>query len=103
VRKQVVRRRKRKSHTAPPRTHALDHRVDSIGMGAGDDDDLLNTKEVASWFGVSEEWLEIGRSIGYGPPFILLAPRIVRYQRGQCRDYLKARRHASTSEYRQRA
>jgi hypothetical protein len=70
-------------------------------MGEGDDDDLLDTKELALWFGVSEEWLEIGRSIGYGPPFIRLAPRIIRYQRGPCREYLKQRNHASVAEYRE--
>ena len=94
-------KRKRKSHTAPPHTHKLDSRVSIIGMGEGDDDDLLTTKELALWFGVSEEWLEIGRSLGYGPPFIRLAPRIVRYQRGQCRAYLKQRNHASVAEYRE--
>ena len=98
--KKPKRQRKRKSHTAPPRTHKLDNRVHIIGMGAGSDDDLLNTKEVALWFGVSEEWLEIGRSLGYGPPFRRLAPRIIRYQRGECREYLEQRRHESVAEYR---
>ena len=49
--------------------------------------------------GVSTQWLEIGRSKGYGPEFVRLGPKLIRYTRGNVRKYLKARSHASTSEY----
>ena len=60
----VVRSPKPKS-----RTHHLDRRVKQIVAldTDNDDDDLLTTEQVAEWFGVSTQWLEIGRSNGWGP------------------------------------
>ena len=83
------------------RRHHLDRRADKIMAAAIEaaDDELLTTKEVADWFSVSEEWLEIGRSKNYGPAFVRLAPRIVRYWRSACREYLRSRTFASTAEY----
>jgi predicted DNA-binding transcriptional regulator AlpA len=66
----------------------------------GSDDDLLNTRELAAWLQVSAIWCEIGRSKGYGPPFIRLSPTCVRYRRGAVRAWLQQRSHTSTSEYR---
>ena len=60
---------------------------------------MLTTREVAAWFGVSEQWLEIGRHRGYGPEYTRLGPHIIRYTRANCLKYLKARTHASTAEY----
>jgi hypothetical protein len=52
-----------------PARHHLDGRahqlLDKIAGASGDHDDLLATKHVASWLGVSIAWLEIGRSKGY--------------------------------------
>ena len=36
----------------------------------GDDDDLLTTPQLAEWLAVSEQWCEIGRHKGYGPPYV---------------------------------
>ena len=83
-----------------PKFHHLDRRVDQIAaIGAGSDDDLLTTDEVASWFGVSRVWLEIGRSKNYGPKFTKLAAKIIRYKRGDCRKFIKARTFSNTTEY----
>lgn len=81
--------------------HHLDKRAaDLIAGGAGDPDELLDTKEVAAWFRVSEQWLETGRSRsrrgGYGPPFVKLG-RMVRYKRSRTLAYLAERERASTS------
>jgi hypothetical protein len=90
---------------APPprdvqgRRHGLDRRAADLAAVPGDDDDLLKTRETARWLSVSEQWLEIGRSKGWGPPFIRLSPRRVRYRRGTVRTYLIERAHAATSEY----
>ena len=88
----------------PPRPlkHHLDRRADVIAeavAGTGDDDDLLTTIQVANWFCVSPQWLEIGRMNGYGPPFVRVAPQVVRYRRGTMKAWLMERSHASTGEY----
>jgi predicted DNA-binding transcriptional regulator AlpA len=81
--------------------HHLDRRAENlIAACDGPDDELLNTRAVASWLGVSPQWLEIGRSSGqYGPPFQRLAPQIVRYRRSAVKAWLKRRQYASTAEY----
>jgi predicted DNA-binding transcriptional regulator AlpA len=79
--------------------HHLDRRAAEIAEIAGDEDDLLSTPELADWLGVSREWVEIGRSKGYGPRFVRIGPRRVRYRRADVIEWLKARTHASTAEY----
>ena len=57
----------------PPIRHHLDRRAADLaqeGAAAGEPDDLLTTTEVAEWLGLSTQWLEIGRSRGYGPKFV---------------------------------
>src|SRR5262249_2249561 len=61
--------------------------------------DLMATVRVAVWLGVSPEWLEIGRSKGWGPPFLRLSPRRVRYRRGDVKKWLQERAYRSTSQY----
>jgi hypothetical protein len=87
---------------AVPRRHHLDRRAHQIlaADNGGDGDELLTTPQVAQWFGTSEQWLEIGRTRGYGPSFVMLAARTIRYRRSDCRKYIAARVHASTAEYR---
>jgi hypothetical protein len=94
-------RRKRRFH--------LDHRVEqllaeppaSIGHNnpPPDDDVLLSTEAVGAWLGVSTQWLEIGRVKGYGPEFVRLGPRNIRYRCGQVRAFLRERVHVSTAGY----
>ncbi|TPK88396.1 helix-turn-helix domain-containing protein [Mesorhizobium sp. B2-4-17] len=67
---------------------------------AGDDEDLLNTAQTAKLLGVSVQWLEIGRTRGYGPPFIRIGQRNIRYRRDRLRDWLKERaEYRSTRDY----
>jgi hypothetical protein len=78
--------------------HHLDQRADMIiAQGAidGDDDLLLTTPQVALWFGVSIQFLEIGRSQNYGPPFVTLAPRVVRYRKDEVNKWLRERSAAN--------
>lgn len=85
---------------AIPTRHHLDRRaLELLEDGAGDADDLLSTSEVAEWLGVSTQWLEIGRSAGYGPPFLRLSAKRIRYQRGAVRKWLSERAYQSTAEY----
>jgi hypothetical protein len=76
----------------------LDKRADAIAAAPGDDDELLTTAETAAWLGVSVQWLDIGRSEGYGPPYQKLGV-MVRYRRGTVRGWLRERTFHSTSEY----
>lgn len=82
-------------------SHHLDRRALDLIEAAneGTDDELLSTPRVAVWLGVSPEWLEIGRSKGWGPPFIRVTPRRVRYCRGAVKRWLEERAHRSTAEY----
>ncbi|RUT85467.1 DNA-binding protein [Mesorhizobium sp. M7A.T.Ca.TU.009.02.1.1] len=65
-----------------------------------DGDDLLNTAQTAKLLGVSVQWVEISRSKGYGPPFIRIGPRNIRYRRDALRVWLKERaEYRSTREY----
>ncbi len=89
----------------PKRRH-LDRRVKQIFAadtgGDDDDDELLTTQQVAEWFAVSVQWLEIGRVKNYGPKFKQIGPRCIRYSRGDCRNYLRERTFASTAAYAER-
>jgi predicted DNA-binding transcriptional regulator AlpA len=88
----------------PPRTHHLDNRAaELIAAGAGDPDDLMTISEVAAWFRVSLIWLHIARMHGYGPPFVKIAPRHIRYKRSDVLSWLKSRTFRVTSEYEQRS
>src|SRR5262245_22982620 len=81
--------------TAPRREprHHLDRRVDQLAALGTErsPDDLLTTPAVAEWLGVSTQWLEIGRSNGYGPRFVRLSTRRVRYRRSDVLDWLGTR------------
>jgi predicted DNA-binding transcriptional regulator AlpA len=81
--------------------HHLDKRTASLIEAGRDgaDDDLLSTREVAHWLGVSTQWIEIGRSKGYGPSFVRISPRRIRYRRGAVIEFLSGRQHACTREY----
>ena len=84
-----------------PRTHHIDRRAGSLIATPGDDNDLIDTQELAAWLGVSTQWCEIGRSRGFGPKFLKLGRRMVRYKRGDVIRWLKSRkRYASTREVR---
>jgi predicted DNA-binding transcriptional regulator AlpA len=89
---------------AAPMSHHLDRRASQIAEAAAGNDDLQhNTKFVADWLGVSVQWLEIGRCRGYGPKFIRISPRMIRYRRGDVLQWLRERAHARTSEYQRKA
>jgi hypothetical protein len=82
-------------------THHLDRRALDLIEAANEatDDELMSTPRTAVWLGVSPEWLEIGRSKGWGPPFRRLSPRRIRYHRGDVKKWLQERAHRSTHEY----
>jgi predicted DNA-binding transcriptional regulator AlpA len=83
-----------------PERHHLDRRAADLAEALeGPPDDLLPTPTTAAWLGVSDQWLEIGRSKGYGPPFVRLSTRRVRYRRADILTWLKERTHRSTAAY----
>jgi predicted DNA-binding transcriptional regulator AlpA len=85
--------------TAPVRHH-IDRRAPAIiATNVGAADELLTTHAVSDWIGTSTQWLEIGRSRGYGPPFVRIGPRQIRYRRADVLAWLRERTHARTSEY----
>lgn len=60
-------------------------------------DRLLSRPEVFTEFGLTQRYLEISAVRGDGPPFIKIG-RSVRYRAGDLRDWIAARRVASTSQ-----
>jgi hypothetical protein len=88
---------------APPRTHHIDRRAAQIVAARDDsdnDDDLLTTGGVATWLGVSTQWLEIARSKNYGPRYVRVSPRRIMYRRGDVLVWLVARTRGGTTERR---
>jgi hypothetical protein len=86
---------------SPPRTHHIDRRAAQIVAArddSDDDDDLLSTGEVATWLGLSTQWLEIARSKSYGPRHVRLSPRKIMYQRGVVLAWLRGRTRGGTTE-----
>jgi hypothetical protein len=81
--------------------HHLDRRaLDLIeAANVGSDDELLTTPQVAVWLQTSPEWLEIGRGRGWGPRYLRLSPRRIRYRRGDVKTWLKERAFRLTGEY----
>jgi predicted DNA-binding transcriptional regulator AlpA len=87
---------------AAPQSHHLDKRASDIAeriAEGGDQDELLSTKQTATLLGVSQQWLEIGRTRGYGVPFVRLSPRRVRYRRSDVIAWLNERTHQGTAAY----
>ncbi len=84
-----------------PQRHHLDRRAGDLIIEAKDEDgdELLATSEVAEWIGISTQWLEIARSRGFGPKFVRLSARRVRYMRSSVLDWLREREHQHTREY----
>ena len=72
--------------------------IANLAIGA-DPDMLLVTKQLAEWLGVSVQWLEIGRSRGYGPPYKKLGQKSIRYRIGDILKWLEERSYKSTAEY----
>jgi len=86
---------------AEPRFH-IDRRAEALAnklAAEGDANDLVDTCRLARWLGVSRQFLEIGRSRGFGPRFIRLSSRRVRYRRLDVLAWLDERTHAGTCEY----
>ena len=81
--------------------HHLDRRAAEIADKGreGDPDELLTTIETAAWLGVSRQWLEIGRSKQWGPSFVRIGPRHIRYKRSDVIRFLEDRTHRCTAEY----
>jgi predicted DNA-binding transcriptional regulator AlpA len=78
----------------------IDKRAGAIlaASAADDDDTLLTTVQCAGWLGVSEMFLIVGRTKGYGPPHVRISPNVVRYRRGDVRVWLTERTHRHNAE-----
>jgi hypothetical protein len=81
--------RKSKKHRAlPPKVVAAE--LDPTPLQV-DDDILVDTPKAAEILGVSHQWLELGRCDGYGPPYVKLTKRLVKYRRSDLREYARKR------------
>lgn len=89
-----------KKRKQPVNSKHTDHRfVDSPNISVkASSDQFLTTKEVAVLLKVSIQWVEIGRVYGYGPPFIKITNRMVRYRLSDIQEWIAMRLYTSTSE-----
>jgi predicted DNA-binding transcriptional regulator AlpA len=71
-------------------------RIDQVN---NTESEIYTTFQLADMIQVSVAWLEIGRSRGYGPKFIRISPRMVRYSRTDVVKWLESRAHQHTAEY----
>jgi predicted DNA-binding transcriptional regulator AlpA len=63
---------------------------------AADCDALLSTPDAAAFLGISRQWLELARHRGnYGPAYIRVTPRLIRYRKRDLIAYLDAQRHVA--------
>lgn len=60
--------------------------------------EVWSTKNTAAYLGVSTQWLEIGRCKGYGPKFIRITKRMIRYRKADVLQYMEERCYSSTAE-----
>jgi hypothetical protein len=76
-----------------PRKLKIDKTAEVVVARApdGDDDALLDTASTAVWLGVSTQWLELARCKGYGPRYVKVTARLVRYRKGDLLGYLRSR------------
>jgi predicted DNA-binding transcriptional regulator AlpA len=84
--------------TATPKKFNIDRRAHAIAIDS-EGDALLSTTELANLLGLSEKWCEMARSRGFGPRWVKLSPRRVRYRLSDVRLWLAERVHQRTSEY----
>jgi hypothetical protein len=91
--KRITRFRPSPNPAPLPRTHHLDRYADDLAahIARGDPDELLYTPVVARVINTSPTWLEIGRVKGWGPPFVRLSSRVVRYRRRDVVEWLRSR------------
>jgi hypothetical protein len=61
-----------------------------------DDDQLIKTPLLAGWLDVSEQWCELKRYTGGGPPHVQISQRCVRYRVGDVKEWLRERHRLST-------
>jgi hypothetical protein len=83
--------------TADNTKHHIDRRARGILDRLADDledDTLMTTQETARWLNVSTQFLEIGRTRGYGPPATAMAPKVVRYRKNAVLRWLIERERA---------
>jgi predicted DNA-binding transcriptional regulator AlpA len=84
--------------TAIPKKFSIDKRAHAVAIDS-ESDALLSTTELANLLGVSEKWCETARSRGFGPKWVKLSPRRVRYRLSDVRLWLAERVRQHTSEY----
>jgi predicted DNA-binding transcriptional regulator AlpA len=86
--------------TKKPGSMHIDKRAGWLAAEDGErsDEDVLTTAEVAAWLGVSRQFLEIARHKNTGPKYKQLSPRLVMYQRGDVRKWLRERTRLHTKQ-----
>lgn len=69
----------------------LDRRVEQLASVSLHPDEIVTTKQLAAWFGVSVGWCSRARRMGLGPPHIIDDDGIVRYRVGNVKEWLRTR------------
>lgn len=64
----------------------------------GDDDLLIDGRQLASWLGLSPRTIEVWRWKGGGPKYRKVG-RYVRYRKGVVREWMESREFENTAQY----
>jgi predicted DNA-binding transcriptional regulator AlpA len=91
-------RRRLNQPNPPPKRHHLDRRAFSIAAASeGPADELIDSRELAAWLGMSLTWVEAARMNGDGPRFIKTGARSIRYRRSDVLQWLEERTRQATA------
>lgn len=66
-------------------------------LNSPDDDELLDSRQLARLLGVNPNWPATARLKGTGPEFVVVSPKIIRYRRRTVEAFLNERSAKSTS------
>jgi predicted DNA-binding transcriptional regulator AlpA len=86
-------------HHPPRKSFHIDKRAASIIAAAPKEEAVFDTKQLAAWLGLSPQFLEIARCKGYGPDYVVISPRVVRYRKSDVIKWLEQRTEILNKQY----
>jgi len=79
----------------------MEDKMTSETLHAENPNQLMKEREAASFLCISQRTLQKWRVTGFGPEYIHISSRAVRYRYGDVNDWMMDRRVRSTSQYNQ--
>jgi len=70
-----------------------------LNVAALQSDTFLNTEDAARYLRLAPTTLNRLRVTGFGPPFLRLTPKCIRYRASDLRQWAEDQKHTSTAQY----